>query len=98
MPNGSFFGISLNPGPFTIKEHVIIAIMASPIDQTAYAVCTEFGKLCHVIPLTPLLDWHYFGPEGCLQSASQLRVYVPSQEAFDFQLFISFFTEQTSGC
>jgi hypothetical protein len=23
MPNVSIFGISLNPGPFTIKEHVI---------------------------------------------------------------------------
>jgi hypothetical protein len=28
LPNISFFGIPLNPGPFTIKEHVIITIMA----------------------------------------------------------------------
>ncbi|KAI0274448.1 OPT oligopeptide transporter protein-domain-containing protein [Russula aff. rugulosa BPL654] len=28
MPNISFFGIPLNPGPFTIKEHAIITIMA----------------------------------------------------------------------
>jgi hypothetical protein len=29
MPRVSIFGVSLNPGPLTIKEHVIITIMAS---------------------------------------------------------------------
>jgi hypothetical protein len=29
LPKYSFFGISLNPGPFTIKEHVIITVMAA---------------------------------------------------------------------
>jgi hypothetical protein len=38
MPNVSFFGIPLNPGPFTIKEHVIITIMAGIGAQPAYAV------------------------------------------------------------
>jgi OPT oligopeptide transporter protein len=27
MPNVSIFGISLNPGPFTIKEHVVAMAM-----------------------------------------------------------------------
>ena len=38
LPNISFFGIPLNPGPFTIKEHVIIAIMAGIGARSAYAV------------------------------------------------------------
>ncbi|KAI0267969.1 OPT oligopeptide transporter protein-domain-containing protein [Russula aff. rugulosa BPL654] len=38
MPNISFFGIPLNPGPFTIKEHVIISIMAGIGGTPAYAV------------------------------------------------------------
>ena len=35
-------GISLNHGPFTIKEH-IITIMAKVRDNTAYVVGAEFG-------------------------------------------------------
>jgi hypothetical protein len=38
LPNISFFGIPLNPGPFTIKEHVIIAVMAGVGIGLAYAV------------------------------------------------------------
>ena len=49
--NVSLFGISLNPGPFTIKEHVIITIMATVSDDPAYAVCTEFGNIlqCYLL-------------------------------------------------
>ena len=38
MPNVKFFGVSLNPGPFTLKEHVLITIMANVGFQSAYAV------------------------------------------------------------
>ena len=38
LPNISIFGIPLNPGPFTIKEHVIITIMAGVGAGPAYAV------------------------------------------------------------
>ncbi|KAG6373226.1 OPT oligopeptide transporter [Boletus reticuloceps] len=37
MPRKRMFGISLNPGPFSIKEHVLITIMASVGSQSAYA-------------------------------------------------------------
>lgn len=37
MPNWRIFGHQLNPGPFTIKEHVLITIMASVGATTAYA-------------------------------------------------------------
>ncbi|OAX34104.1 OPT oligopeptide transporter [Rhizopogon vinicolor AM-OR11-026] len=37
MPNVSVFGARLNPGPFTIKEHVLITIMATVGWQSAYA-------------------------------------------------------------
>ncbi|KAG2337109.1 OPT oligopeptide transporter [Suillus weaverae] len=37
VPNISIFGVRLNPGPFTIKEHVLVTIMATVGWQTAYA-------------------------------------------------------------
>ncbi|KAI0056147.1 OPT oligopeptide transporter [Artomyces pyxidatus] len=37
MPRVTIFGLSLNPGPFTIKEHVLITIMAGVGSQSAYA-------------------------------------------------------------
>ncbi|KAJ7511034.1 OPT oligopeptide transporter [Mycena galericulata] len=37
LPNVSLFGIPLNPGPFSIKEHVLITIMASVGSGSAYA-------------------------------------------------------------
>ncbi|KAF8258596.1 OPT oligopeptide transporter [Lactarius quietus] len=37
VPNMTLFGIELNPGPFTIKEHVVIAIMSSVAGIPAYA-------------------------------------------------------------
>jgi hypothetical protein len=37
--------MSLNPGLFTIQEHVIITIMASVGSAAADAVGTEFGNI-----------------------------------------------------
>ncbi|KAI5124229.1 hypothetical protein M0805_005078 [Coniferiporia weirii] len=37
VPDKYIFGISLNPGPFTMKEHVLITIMASVGGRSAYA-------------------------------------------------------------
>ncbi|PPQ69348.1 hypothetical protein CVT24_001643 [Panaeolus cyanescens] len=36
-PRLSIFGYELNPGPFTIKEHVLVTIMATVGAQSAYA-------------------------------------------------------------
>jgi hypothetical protein len=41
LPNVTFLGVSLNPGPFTIKEHVIIVIMANIGGTSAYAVSAQ---------------------------------------------------------
>lgn len=38
MPNVKVYGVSINPGPFTVKEHVLITIMATVGYQSAYAV------------------------------------------------------------
>jgi hypothetical protein len=38
LPNIRIFGAELNPGPFTIKEHVLVTIMATVGSQSAYAV------------------------------------------------------------
>ncbi|KAJ7474035.1 OPT oligopeptide transporter [Mycena latifolia] len=37
VPNWRIFGVPLNPGPFTVKEHVLITIMASVGAGSAYA-------------------------------------------------------------
>ncbi|KAJ7691304.1 OPT oligopeptide transporter protein-domain-containing protein [Mycena rosella] len=37
VPNWRILGVSLNPGPFTVKEHVLITIMASVGAGSAYA-------------------------------------------------------------
>jgi OPT oligopeptide transporter protein len=56
MPNISLVGISLNPGPFTIKEHVIVTLIATAGGPAGYAVGTEFDKSCYAVTITPLLD------------------------------------------
>ena len=38
VPNVKIFGVSINPGPFTVKEHVLITIMATVGYSSAYAV------------------------------------------------------------
>jgi len=38
VPNVSLFGVSLSPGPFTVKEHVIVTVMAGVGAVSAYAV------------------------------------------------------------
>jgi hypothetical protein len=48
VPQVKIFGVSLNPGPFTIKEHVIITIMANVGSGSAYAVRT-FSLTCGVL-------------------------------------------------
>jgi hypothetical protein len=42
VPNVTLFGVELNPGPFTIKEHVLITIMAGVGERPAYAVRSTF--------------------------------------------------------
>ncbi|THG97283.1 hypothetical protein EW145_g7646 [Phellinidium pouzarii] len=37
LPNKKIFGIEINPGPFSIKEHVIVTIMAGVGGGSAYA-------------------------------------------------------------
>ncbi|KAH9487322.1 Sexual differentiation process protein isp4 [Psilocybe cubensis] len=37
LPNWHIFGIAINPGPFTVKEHVLITIMATVGAGSAYA-------------------------------------------------------------
>ena len=71
VPNVSLFGISLNPGPFTIKEHVIVTIMASVGAVSAYAVSVALvtqsvSTRSHQF----YSDRHHCRPKGFLQSES----------------------------
>ena len=38
VPNVKIFGVSINPGPFTVKEHVLLTVMATVGYSSAYAV------------------------------------------------------------
>lgn len=38
LPQIRIFGMPLNPGPFSIKEHVVVTIMAGVGAGSAYAV------------------------------------------------------------
>ena len=37
LPRKTLFGVNLNPGPFTVKEHVLVTIMGSVGAVSAYA-------------------------------------------------------------
>ncbi|KAF8510486.1 OPT oligopeptide transporter [Gautieria morchelliformis] len=37
MPNRKLFGLSINPGQYTVKEHVLTTVMATVAGQSAYA-------------------------------------------------------------
>jgi len=37
MPNKTLFGLQINPGPFNVKEHVLLTIMATVGGGSAYA-------------------------------------------------------------
>lgn len=37
VPNVTIYGIPLNPGPFTVKEHVVVTVMGSVGAVSAYA-------------------------------------------------------------
>ena len=47
MPRVKIFGVALNPGPFTVKEHVLITVMATVGYQSAYAVRTLFAMISY---------------------------------------------------
>jgi hypothetical protein len=54
VPNVTLFGAKLNPGPFTIKEHVIVTIMASVGSYPAYAVCSDYHAVFHSVVETTI--------------------------------------------
>ena len=78
LPNISFFGVPLNPGPFTVKEHVIITIMAAVGAETAYAisVAPTWQNYVGSFDLFELLqsspDQCHRRPESLLQSTSPI--------------------------
>ena len=73
VPKVSLFGISLNPGPFTVKEHVIIYIMSAIGASPAYAVSvTPVSQIISTLSHQFFSDQHHCRPKGFLQSTSQL--------------------------
>jgi hypothetical protein len=71
VPNVTVFGVHLNPGPFTIKEHVLVTIMATVGWQSAYAV-RELVRLFTILFNIILPDRHHCRTESLLRSNFQL--------------------------
>ena len=73
VPNVTLFGLELNPGPFTVKEHVVVTIMANVASNYAYAVSAGFSvqPLSMLMP-TSRIDRHYCRTKGLLQQESRL--------------------------
>jgi hypothetical protein len=70
---GSLFGISLNPGPFTVKEHVIITIMSGVGSTPAYAVSETPVSRIVSTPSHPYYpDRRHCRPKGPLQTTPKL--------------------------
>ena len=67
LPNVKIFGISLNPGPFNVKEHVLITMMATVGYQSAYAV-SIMARTIYFREANLALDGYYCGPASILQS------------------------------
>ena len=74
LPNVKIFGISLNPGPFNVKEHVLITMMATVGYQSAYAV-SIMARTIYFREANLALDRYYCGPASILQSNLQLQLY-----------------------
>jgi hypothetical protein len=66
MPKVTVFGVSLNPGPFTVKEHVIVTIMASVGAQSAYAVSVAQAVSPYLFLDLLYLDRRHRRPKGFL--------------------------------
>jgi hypothetical protein len=97
MPRVSIFGVSLNPGPFTIKEHVITAIMANVGASPAYAVSAAQAVSPYLFLHLLYLDRDHRRPKGFLQSESQLWLSVLI--LYLLPLFDRFLAQiQISGC
>ena len=73
VPNVKIFGVSINPGPFTVKEHVLITMMATVGYQSAYAV-SIMARTIYFREANLALDGYYCGPASVLQSNLQLRL------------------------
>jgi hypothetical protein len=56
MPNVRVLGVSVNPGPFSIKEHVLVTIMATVGGYSAYAVRLSAANLPESTHMLSLSD------------------------------------------
>ena len=55
LPNWTIFGVSLNPGPFTVKEHVLVTVRFSSLGIDDFHTLSMFSfsyRLWHVLNYT----------------------------------------------
>ncbi|PPQ74705.1 hypothetical protein CVT26_007556, partial [Gymnopilus dilepis] len=94
VPNVTVFGVCPNPGPFSMKEHVLITIMASVGATSAYAVRPPLPLSLHLtLPpshhlISPPLPWIHQTDIIAVQ-----RVFYDQKYSFGFQWMIVMSTQ-----
>ena len=93
-PRVTIFGYPLNPGPFTIKEHVVVTIMAGVGAETAYAVRPHPSSRLTLSPLLLLLhrtpqDRHCGCPTSALRKDLQLWLPIHGRHVYSTHRFLN---------
>jgi hypothetical protein len=93
IPNWTIFGVQLNPGPFTVKEHVLVTDVSHRIDNfhTPHNLSSRLWQVVDYSSLFFRLTFsgycryfigirnrHYRGPNSVLQPILQLQLSVLS--------------------
>ncbi|KAJ7292102.1 OPT oligopeptide transporter [Mycena rebaudengoi] len=89
LPNVKLFGIALNPGPFSIKEHVLITIMAGVGAGSAYA--TDIVLPPSLFPSFPIAVSSHLDVNDLLIAVQ--RVYYNQQYNFGYQWMVVMSTQ-----
>ena len=101
IPNWTIFGVRLNPGPFTVKEHVLCTVrFSSGIDNYhSLTMFSFYSRLWHVLNYIPLfyIYWLFqatvgIGSAYATDIVAVQRVYYNQIYNFSCQFFPNCFT------
>ena len=112
VPGVRILGVSLNPGPFSLKEHVVITIMATMGSSSAYAVrLLLFGRGDPILPVALVLisdcmgacvpgttDRHYRGAKKMVRPELVLCVPVAPRHVYATHRLLHGRSRQTIPC
>jgi hypothetical protein len=108
VPGVRIFGVSLNPGPFSLKEHVLITVMATVSSSSAYAVRLFFPSAAEIrlfrvtlsdkLRMGGLTDRHYCCATKILWPGLVLSLPVAARHVHATHRLLHGWRRQTSPC